>query len=694
MVRIFETIVDTVGSTVHRSKRPIILTVDPFEQDTNMQEDTTTAYGEWPSPITTEMITSSGIEFAGVSVGEQAAWWLERRPAEDGRGVIVRQTDEDEAVDVTPPDYDVRTLVHEYGGGDFLVHEGTVWFANADDQRLYRHPGDDPEPITPVPEIERGDRYADMTITPDGEHLYCVRERHTGNEEPTNELVKIPADGSSDPAVVASGHDFYSFPRVHPDGSRLAWTAWDHPSMPWDETTLHVATIEEDGHLSDRRTVLGGDGGGESIFQPAWSPAGELHAVSDRTGWWNLYRIENEEPIALYPAEAEFGVPQWVFGLSTYAFLDDGRIVTLIGEQSTNRLGLLEPTTNELEFVDLPNDLFPCPSLDSDGEHVVFVAASPTQPECIVSWRPSEEAVILDRASELDFDSDYVSEPEHITYPTGDGETTVHAHYYPPQNPDVEAPTDERPPLVVRCHGGPTSETLPKLSISAQHGKPPVQYFTTRGIAVVDVNYRGSTGYGRKYREQLDGEWGVVDTIDCVNAATYLTEQGRVDGDRLAIHGGSAGGYATLCALAFHDTFDTGVSYFGVADLEALARDTHKFESRYLDALVGPLPDAQETYRERSPVHHADGIRCPLLVLQGDEDPVVPPSQAKRMVDALAENGIPHAYVEFEGEQHGFRKTKSIQRAAETELAFYGQLFGFTPSGAPKHEPVTIVQPD
>jgi dipeptidyl aminopeptidase/acylaminoacyl peptidase len=659
-----------------------------------MIKPTETSYGEWPSPITSEMIASSGVEFAGVALENESSWWLERRPADEGRGVIVRQTaDGKTETDITPPEYNVRTLVHEYGGGDFVIHEDTVWFANLDDQRLYRQqPGDDPEPITPVPETERGDRYADMEITPDGEYLYSVRERHTEseneNEEPTNELVRISGDGSSDPMVVASGHDFYSYPRIHPDGGKLAWITWDHPSMPWDESTLHVATIENDGTLTDSRSIFTTD---ESVFQPAWNPDGDLHAVSDRTGWWNIYRIEKGEPVALYPAEAEFGVPQWSFGQSTYAFFDDGCIATVFGEQSTYRLGLLDPTTGDLEVVDLSDDFFPSSSIDSDGEHLLFGAASPIRPRSLVRWRPGEEAVILSQATEFDLDQTYISEPEHISYPTSNDET-AHALYYPPQNPDVESPTDELPPLVVLCHGGPTSETLPALSISAHHGKPPVQFFTTRGIAVVDVNYRGSTGYGRDYRERLDGEWGVVDTIDCVNAAEYLTDQGLVDGERLAIQGGSAGGYATLCALTFHDTFDVGVSYYGVADLEALASDTHKFESRYLDGLVGPLPEAQDTYRERSPVHHADRIRCPLLLLQGDEDPVVPPSQAEQMLDALAENGVPHTYVEFEGEQHGFRRSESIQRAAETELSFYGRMFDFTP--AENIESVEIVQPN
>ena len=649
----------------------------------HMADSTGTAYGEWPSPITPEMVAGGGVDFAGVACNEGTAWWLERRPDEEGRGVLVREGD-DEPVDVTPSGYDVRTLVHEYGGGDFLVDRGTAWFANFDDQRLYRQrSGEDPEPITPAPDVERGDRYADLAITPDGERLYCVRERHTADDgdEPTNTLVTLPADGGADPVVVAEGHDFYSFPRVSPDGSRLAWTTWDHPAMPWNETTLHVATIADDGRLDDERTVLGGDG--ESVFQPAWSPDGDLYAVSDRSGWWNLYRIDDGEPVALHTAEAEFGVPQWVFGLSTYAVLDDGRIAARFGRGGDYDLGLLD-ADGELDPVDLPDSYFPGPHVATDGEAVVLVAASPTRPTSIVRWRPGETPSILERSRELDVDPAYLAEPERITFPTGDDEV-AHALFYPPRNPDVNEPRDERPPLVTLSHGGPTSETLPALSVG---GLPSIQYLTTRGIAVVDVNYRGSTGYGRAYRDRLNGEWGVVDTADCVNAAEYLAEQGRVDGDRLAIEGGSAGGYATLCGLTFHDTFDAGVSHYGVADVEALARDTHKFESRYLDGLIGPLPEAQATYRERSPIHHAERIDCPTLLLQGSEDAVVPPSQAKEMVAALAENDVPHAYLEFEGEQHGFRRADSIRRAATAELSFYGQVFGFTP--ADDFEPVAL----
>ncbi|MDY6765301.1 MAG: S9 family peptidase, partial [Halobacteria archaeon] len=556
-----------------------------------------------------------------------------------------------------------------------------MWFSNYENQRLYRQSlGGEPEPITPEPQKERGDRYADADITPDGERLYCVRERHTEGDEPENTLVMVPSDGSEEPTVVASGHDFYSSPRVSPDGSRLAWLTWDHPSMPWDSTNLHVARIADDGTLVDEREVLGGTE--ESVFQPEWGPKGVLHAVSDRTGWWNLYRIEDGSPVALHTKEAEFGVPQWVFGLSTYAFLDDGRIAVIVGDKGEYELGLLN-RSGDLHFPDLPFDAFPRTKIRSHANELLFIGANPRTPKSIVGWEPGEEHTILRRSGDVDVDDSYISVPEHITFPTGEEE--AHAFYYPPHNPDVEEPDEELPPLIVMCHGGPTANTLPTLDME-------IQFWTTRGFGVADVNYRGSTGYGREYRERLNGEWGIIDTLDCVNAARYLVDEGEVDGNRLAIRGGSAGGYATLCALAFHDTFDAGASYYGVADLEALAEKTHKFESRYLDSLVGPLPEAKDIYEDRSPVYHADGIDCPILLLQGEEDAVVPPSQAEMMIESLEENNVPYAYLEFEGEQHGFRRAESIERAIEAELSFYAQVFGFEP--ADDVEPVELIAED
>jgi dipeptidyl aminopeptidase/acylaminoacyl peptidase len=646
-----------------------------------------TPYGEWPSPLSSERVTGGGVGLAGVHAGERA-WWLERRADDGGRGVLVREGP-DGPVDVTPPGYDVRTRVHEYGGGDFLVHEGTVWFANDDDQRLYRQrPGGEPEPVTPDPAVERGDRYADLDRAPDGT-LYGVRERHGGADGPTNGLVALPEEGDGEPRVVAEGHDFYSSPRVSPGGDRLAWLAWDHPAMPWDATTLYVADRDGIG-LADERAIAGGpasverrtgsgdaaDARGESLFGPSWGPDGDLHVVSDRTGWWNLYRLDGDDLAACYPDEREWGVPSWRLGAATYAVLDDGRVVAAVGGESEYRLGLLEDGTFEdlgLPFADVE------PTLHTDGESVLFVAAGPTRPPSVVRWAPGEGSETVFESVDRPLDAPYVSEPEHVAFPTGEGgEETAHALYYPPRNPEATAPGGERPPLVVRVHGGPTGESRTGLSVRSGSGLPPIQYLTTRGIAVADVNYRGSAGYGRAYRDRLKGEWGFADVADCVNCATHLADAGRVDGDRLAVDGGSAGGFAALCALCFHETFDAGISFFGVADLAALAEETHEFESRYLDGLVGPYPDAAATYRDRSPVNHADGISVPVLLLQGEEDRVVPPEQSRSMLGALP-GDVPRAYVEFEGEGHGFREGPSIRRAVEAELAFLGRVFGFDP---------------
>jgi dipeptidyl aminopeptidase/acylaminoacyl peptidase len=655
----------------------------------------TTPYGAWPSPVDAGQVAAAGVDLGHLELADGTAYWLERRPSEEGRGVVVRQPGGGDREAVTPADHDVRTLVHEYGGGDFAVDDGALYYARFENQRLYRVDltADDPvatvEPVTPAPETDRGLRYADLELAES--RLYAVRERHEGpdaDEEPVNELVRVPLDGSGDgesesegegeAAVVAEGHDFYSFPRLSPSGDRLAWTTWDHPQMPWDGTTLHVADVGVDGSLTDERSVMGGPD--ESVFGPSWGPDGELYAVTDRTGWWNLYRVDptGGEPENLHPADEEFGTPQWVFGLSTYAPLSDGRIAAVHGAGDDWALGVLDPETGDLTDFATGYTAFPHTRLDADDD-LLTVAASPTEPESVVRIdataatggdSPAADATVLRRSLSVDLARRYVSEPESVTFETTGGDL-AHARYYPPHNPDVAAPDDERPPLLATVHGGPTSQSLPTFD-------PEVQYFTSRGVGVVDVNYRGSTGYGRAYREQLRGAWGVVDTADCVAAATRLAGD-RVDPERLAIRGGSAGGYAALCALAFHDTFDAGVSYYGVADLRALAEHTHKFESRYLDSLVGPLPDAADVYDERSPVEHADGIAAPLLLLQGSEDAVVPPAQAEVMVDALAANGVPHAHVEFEDERHGFRREDSRRRALELEFAFLGQVFGFTP---------------
>jgi len=640
----------------------------------------TYCYGEWHSPISAEDIASGTTEFGGVAVDDGTPYWLERRPAEDGRGVVVRRDPDGTDVELTPEEVDVRTTVHEYGGGDFAVHNGTVIYSRFEDQRLYRTDGGEPAPIIPEPPEPMALRYADIEITPDGERAYCVRERHPGDgtepaedAEPTNELVVLSLADDDAATVVASGHDFYSFPRLTPAGDRLAWTTWDHPGMPWDGTELHVAGVEDDGSLSNERTVMGGPE--ESVFQPSWGPDGTLYAVSDRTDWWNLYRIVDGDPEIVHEDRAEYGTPQWVFGLATYAVMDDGDVLAVRNADSHHNLVRLDPETGSRESVGLPYAAYPHTRLATDGETLVGIAAGPATPPSVIKWTPGGSSEVLRQSFTLDVGPGMLSEPSHITYPVNEEWTAeAHALYYPPQHATAEPPDDETPPLVVNVHGGPTSQVLPVVDLE-------IQYFTTRGIGVVDVNYRGSTGYGRTYRDLLDGEWGVVDTQDCVAAAEYLAERGQADPDRLAIRGGSAGGYATLCALAFHDTFDAGASYYGVADLRALAEHTHKFESRYLDGLVGPLPEAEPTYVERSPAEHAENVTTPLLVLQGGEDRVVPPSQAETLVSALVDNDTPYSYIEFPDERHGFRTAAAREAALTAELRFYSTLFDFDPAG-------------
>jgi dipeptidyl aminopeptidase/acylaminoacyl peptidase len=631
----------------------------------------TVPYGAWPSPITAEQVARGSVLLSeSLAVGD-ATWWIEERPHEGGRYVVMRAGPGVEAMDVTPAPWSARTRVHEYGGGSFTVDEGVLFFTHDEDQRLYRQELDGrPVAISPDPPSPRAFRYADMDVSPDGSLIACVRERHGGSELPDNELIVLPVDGSSEPTVAASGRDFYAFPRWSPDGRRLAFIEWDFPRMPWDGTELVVAEVSGTSVAPGRR-IAGGPS--ESIFQPAWSPDGRLHFISDRTGWWNLYRQEDERDARnLAPMDAEFGVPMWVFGLSAYAFLPDGRIACLFRQRGVQHLALLDPVTGELLDLDVPFASFE-PYLRSSGDRLVFVAGAPAIPHQVVELDLSTRAIETVRESDpAELDVTRLSEPRPIEYPSAGGRA-AYGYYYPPTNPDVVAPDGERPPLLVRIHGGPTSEVTPEFDLAKQ-------FFTSRGFAYVDVNYGGSTGYGRAYRESLYGRWGVVDVEDAEAAARYLVDEGLADPDRLLIHGGSAGGWTTLCALTFGDTFATGTSYYGVSDLEPFANFTHKFEFKYNDMLVGPWPEAAELWAERSPVRHTDRLSKPLLILQGDEDEVVPPSQADLIVEALGAKGLPYAYVLFEGEQHGFRKAENIRRSLEAELAFYGAILGFEPA--------------
>ena len=634
-------------------------------------------YGSWPSPIGADIVAVASIGLSMTTIDQGVVWWLESRPAEGGRIALVRCEPGAEPADATPDDFNVRTTVHEYGGGASLVDRGTAFCSNFADQRLYRlDPGMDPVPITPA--SDGRDRYADARRTADGGWLVCVRERHPDPDDPdgvVNELVVVSADGSNEPRTIASGRDFYASPRISPDGSTLCWLEWDHPWMPWDGCELVVGELAAAGSIDHRRRVAG-RAGEESICQPSWSPAGELHFVSDRTGWWNLYRERDGRQEALHPAEAEFGWPQWLFATSSYGFLDDGRIVCMWGRDGVQHVGVLDPTTAELLDLDVPYTAM-WPWLDVEGDLVAFVGGAPAIPDEVVLLDVSTRSTEVLRSSAVaDLDEQDVSIPRQIAFPT-DGGATAFAHFYPPRNRDVVGPDDERPPLIVMSHGGPTAQSTPRFSLEKQ-------FWTSRGFAIADVNYGGSTGFGRAYRERLNGAWGVVDTADCLAAARWLASQGEVDGSRLLITGGSAGGYTTLCALTMHDVFAAGTSYFGLADLESFATGgTHTFESRYLSSLVGPYPDEAERYRARSPIHATDGISCPMLLLQGGRDRVVPPRQAEIMVEALERKGLPFAYVLFEQEEHGFRSAASIRRALEAELSFYAQVLGFPRDDVP-----------
>jgi dipeptidyl aminopeptidase/acylaminoacyl peptidase len=655
-------------------------------------------FGTWKSPITSDLIVSGSVRLGEIVLDGQDIYWSEGRPEEGGRSVIVRRTRQGRNVDAIPASFNARSRVHEYGGGAYLVTDGVVYFSHFEDQRLYRQvPGGEPQPITPEADL----RYADGIMDRGRNRIICVQEDHTNPErEAANRIVGIDLTGEHAQKVLVEGNDFYAAPRLSPDGSKLAWLTWNHPSMPWDSTQLWVAEVKADGCLGQGVPVAGGKG--ESVFQPEWSPDGVLYFVSDRSGWWNLYRWRplsvpsasmgeaREEgrdvarsPVAFAgageaerveavcdraPERAEFGLPQWVFGLSTYGFASAQRLVCAYTQEGTWHLASVDTETGWLEPIETPYSSLG--GMRVGRGCVVIIGGSPMEPSAIVCLDlHSGKREVLRRSRALDLEPGYLSEPRAIEFPTENG-LTAHALYYAPQNRDFAGPADERPPLLVISHGGPTSATSSALNLG-------IQYWTSRGIAVLDVNYGGSTGYGRAYRERLNGQWGVVDVNDCVNGTRDLVEQGEVDRERLMIRGGSAGGYTTLCALTFRDVFKAGASYYGVSDLAALAQETHKFESRYLDRIVGPYPEEQDLYRERSPIHFTDHLKCPVIFFQGLDDKMVPPNQAEMMVKALRAKGVPVAYLPFGGEQHGFRRAENIKRALEAELYFYSRIFGF-----------------
>jgi dipeptidyl aminopeptidase/acylaminoacyl peptidase len=641
---------------------------------------TTAAYGSWKSPITADLIVAQTITLADVRLDGSDIYWLEGRPQEQGRNVVVRAgADGAPAADVNLPPFNARTRAHEYGGGAWTVAGGTLYFSHFADGRLYRQtPGAGaPRPLTAAPARPNDWRFADGLVDAQRKRWIGVREDHTVQGLPQNTLVAVDLanPGAEAGRVLAHGHDFFSSPRLAPDGTKLAWLAWDLPNMPWDGTVLYLAALGVDGMPAGKPRAIAG-GPTESIFQPEWSPDGtSLVFVSDRSGWWNLYRhdVATGTTEALAPRAAEFGQAQWAFGMSTYAFAGPGRIVCSYSEAGLGHLAVLDPASKALRPLDLPFTEFG--SVRADGDRVAFLAASPTHAGCVVALDlPSGAHRVLKSSTDLLDRADlalarYLTTVRSIEFPTTDGKT-AYGLYYPPHNPDHAAPASENPPLLVKVHGGPTAAASSALSLRTQ-------YWTSRGIGVLDVNYGGSTGFGRAYRERLYGNWGVVDVDDCVNGAKHLAAQGLADAARCVITGGSAGGYSALAALAFRDFFAGGASHFGVSDAAALARDTHKFESRYLDQLIGPYPQEEALYRARSPLHHAERISKPVIFFQGDEDAIVPPSQTEMMVEALRRNGNPVGYFLFAGEQHGFRKAGNIARSLDGELYFYAiEVFG------------------
>jgi dipeptidyl aminopeptidase/acylaminoacyl peptidase len=623
-------------------------------------------YGSWPTPVTSELVVRAAHLPNQVRLDGDEVWWSEMRPEEGGRYAVLRRRPDGAVDEVLAAPWSARSGVHEYGGGAWWVRDGVLWFVDWATQRLHRvDPGGEPVPLTPEPSVPRGLRYADGDVAPEGTTLLCVREEHRADGEVVNTIVWLDATEPSDPAVVVEGPDFVSDPRWRADGDAFAWLEWDQPDMPWDAVRL---VVDEEGE----RTVVAGGDRRESICQPTWAADGSLWFSSDRTGFWSLHRWTRDSGVeAVLDLRLDIGFPQWVFGERCFALLDDGRVVLTFVADGLDRIAVLE-VDGAVRELDL--GITAVSSLEADGDRVVCVAALPTVETHVAGFRlpvgelatPAVEQVVPPR--DLGIGPGWWSVPEGIDFPTAGG-VTAHALWYPPTNPAVSAPAGALPPLLVVIHGGPTAAARPMLRLGTQ-------YWTSRGFAVVDVNYRGSTGYGRAFRDLLQGQWGVADVEDCVAVARHLADEGLVDPDRLLIRGGSAGGFTTLAALAFHDVFAAGASHYGVADLGLLAADTHKFEARYLDGLVGPWPEARATYDARSPIHHLEGIDRPLAVFQGADDAIVPPNQAELIVEGLRSRGVPVAYVLFEGEGHGFRKAENIRASLDGELSFYAQVLG------------------
>ena len=632
-----------------------------------MNDKTAEAYGSWESPITTELMVSSSIGLSEARIFNSTLFWLESRPQEQGRSAIVRLVN-DKPEDILPKPYNCRTTVHEYGGSCYLPTRDGVFFVNFSDQQIWRV-----SEKGVVHQLTRKDgyRFADLAYCSKEKRLVAIAEEHRSSfNEPVNSLASIDivtGDVITLHGGDKSGEDFYASPSFSPDGGTLTWLTWNHPDMPWDSTRLWLADINTQGKLSNAKSIAGG--AGESLFQPEWSPAGELFFVSDKTNWWNIYRWQKDTAVPVCPLDAEFGKPQWQFGMTSYGFIDKSTIICSYKQAGSDTLALIDIESGKLTAIPRPHSSYG--SLRAVDGQVCYIAQSPTEFPVLIQCDKQHGFVEnpIRSSSSISLDKDHFSIGESICYPTANGQQ-AYGFFYPPKSADFRGLENELPPLIVMIHGGPTSSTQNDLALK-------IQFWTNRGFAVLDVNYRGSTGFGRQYRDALKGQWGVADVEDCDFGVRYLVGENKVDSERVAIRGGSAGGYTTLAALALTDTFKAGASLYGVTDLAALATDTHKFESRYLDSLIGPWPEQKDLYASRSPINHADSINSPVIFLQGLDDKVVPPSQAEAMVAALERNGVRATYVPFEGESHGFRKSENIRRAFDLELNFYGEVFGF-----------------
>ena len=643
-----------------------------------MKKTRVAPYGSWKSPVSLEMVAHGTISLLRIALDGPDTYWAEVRPAEDGRSVIVRRGPDGQIQEITPEGFSVGSMVNEYGTRSFTVAEGVVYFSNFEDQRVYRHrPGEEPAPIT----LEGNFRYGSKVWNRNAGRIICIRENHSGTdlEHPVSELVTLDATGEAEPLVLLSDNDFHSSPCISPDGSQLAWLTWDHPNMPWDGTELWTAPLDERGLLGQPTMVAGGVD--EAVVQPEWSPDGELYFLSDRNGWANIYRWRDGVVEAALEMEAEFARANWWVGMCSYGFDSPASLVCSYSQKGIWRLARLYLDDGRLVPINTSYWEMGHGDLQVASDRVTLVAGSPTRPTSLLEVNlETKEVTVLRVESDDELAPGYTSLPEPVEFPT-EGEQTAHAFFYPPTNQDYVAPKGEKPPMVVVCHGGPHSSASAELNITTQ-------YWTSRGIAVLDVNYGGSTGFGREYRERLIGEWGVVDVDDCVNAALYLVQRGDVDGNRIAISGGSAGGFTALAALTFRDVFKAGASYFGVSDLEALLGGIHKFDAHSLVGLIGPFPLYRRRYSERSPINFSQYANCPVIFFQGLEDTIVPAIQSEEMFKSLRDNGVPTAYLAFEGEYHGFHKAETIMRCLSAEFYFYSRIFGFDP--AEELEPFVI----